>query len=100
MQRIEAAWIYEFRIKVAERELAHLREMQALTDLHLDAHDRSLKAVEERFERIEAYLDRTEANLVIITGNLTALTERLTDLSPKFSGLIDALAREHGNGRS
>jgi phage shock protein A len=75
---------YEFHILVAERELAHLREMQALTRSHVEAHDSSFKAVEARFDRIERYLERTEANLAA--------------MSEKFNGLIDALPREHGNG--
>jgi chromosome segregation ATPase len=91
---------YEFRIKVAERELAHLREMQALTQAHLDAHDKSFNAVEARFERIDAYLEKIAQAQVRTEANLVVLTDRLTDLSQKFNGLIDALTREHGNGRS
>jgi hypothetical protein len=76
---------YEWSIKVCERELAHLREMQALHRAHLDAHDGALNVVGGRMDRIEATLERTAA--------MQEITER------KMQGLIDILAREHSNGR-
>lgn len=82
---------YEFHILLAEKELAHLREMQALTRSHVEAHDGSCKAVEARFERIDGYLEQIAVNLARTEVNLAALSE-------KFNGLIDALTREHGNG--
>lgn len=97
---------YEFRIVVAERELAHLREMQQLTRSHLDAHDRSVEAALQRFERIEGYLEqtaqaqaRTEANLAHMDAQLARTDALLAELAGKFNGLIDALVKEHGNGR-
>lgn len=38
---------YEIRIAMAERELAHLKEMQKLEQTRLDAHDSSLDALEK-----------------------------------------------------
>ena len=77
---------YEFRIKIAEKELAHLREMQTLYRARADAHDASLAALDTLTGRIEANLEQiTAAQLV---------TER------KLQNLIDILVREHGNGRS
>lgn len=39
---------YELRIAMAERELAHLKEMQKLEQARLDAHDTSLAAFQAR----------------------------------------------------
>ncbi len=82
---------YEFRIKLAETELAHLREMHALTRLHLDGHDRSIEEIASRTGRIEANLEKlTEAQLV---------TEvQMQALQIGLKSLIDAIAREHRNG--
>lgn len=75
---------YEFRIKIAEKELAHLKEMQALFRAHQDALDVSIGALSTVTERIEANLERLTAAQL--------LTEQ------KLQNLIDILVREHGNG--
>jgi chromosome segregation ATPase len=69
---------YEWRIFTLERELAHLKEMQALTRSHMEAHDASFQAVGNRMDRIEATL------------------EALTD---KLDKLVDVLG-DHSNGGS
>ncbi len=82
---------YEFRIQVAEKELAHLREMQRLMRSNLDAHDASFDAAIKRFERIEANLESVSAmQKTLSTAQL--VTEQ------KMQGLIDLLVREHANG--
>jgi hypothetical protein len=77
---------YEFRILVAEKELAHLREMHALMRSHIDAHDASFTAAIGRFDRIETNLEKLSL--------LQIQTEQ------KLQGLIDALVREHSNGHN
>jgi outer membrane protein TolC len=89
---------YEFHILMAEKELAHLRQMQALTQSHVEAHDNSFEAVERRFERIDGYLEQIAANQARTEANLARTEANLAALSEKFNGLIDALTREHGNG--
>lgn len=77
---------YEFRIELAEKELAHLREMQSLIRARQDAYDQAVDAAIARFTRIEENLEKlTAAQLV---------TEQ------KLQSLIAILAREHGNGGS
>jgi hypothetical protein len=76
---------YEWSIMMHEKELQHLRELQALTRAHSDAHDKSIAVIGSRMERIEANLDRA-----------SEILDRLTD---KFDGLIELLAREHSNGK-
>jgi septation ring formation regulator EzrA len=75
---------YEFQIRLAEKELAHLREMQAIMRSHQDAHDQSLSVIGSRLDRIEDNLEKVTA--------LQAVTEQ------KLQGLIDLLVREHRNG--
>lgn len=83
---------YEFQIRLAEKELAHLKEMQAIMRSHIDAHDASFQVMSERFERIEANLEKITTSQVRTELNLAGIAE-------KFNGLIDLLTREHGNGR-
>ena len=75
---------YEYRILLAEKELAHLREMQAIMQSHQDTHDQGFVAVASRLDRIEENLDRLVAAQLV--------TEQ------KLQGLIDILTREHSNG--
>jgi hypothetical protein len=83
---------YEWSIKVHERELAHLREMQALTRAHMDTHDTSFQVVGDRMERIETSLELTQATVREV-AEMQKVTEQ------KMQSLIDILAREHSNGR-
>lgn len=82
---------YEFRIKHAELELAHLREMQALHSTRLDAHDRSIEATRIWFDRVMETIDRTAANLDL-------LTIRQMTLEEKIDRLVDALSHGRLNG--
>lgn len=75
---------YQFRIELAEKELAHLREMQTLIRARQDAHEQSLDASAKRFERIEITLEKLAAAQLV--------TEQ------KLQSLITLLVREHGNG--
>lgn len=83
---------YEYRITVAEKELAHLREMQALARAHREAHDQPFAAVATRMERIEDNLDKATAILKDLS-----VAQKVTE--QKFQGLIDILVREHSNGK-
>jgi hypothetical protein len=75
---------YEFQIRLAEKELTHLREMQAIMRSHQDAHDQSLAVLGSRMDRIEDNLEKVTV--------LQAVTEQ------KLQSLIDLLVREHRNG--
>jgi hypothetical protein len=84
---------YEFSIELCEKELIHLREMQALMRAHVDTHDASFSAVGGRMDRIETNLERIE-----VTVGQVAEMQKVTE--QKLQGLIDTLAREHSNGGS
>jgi len=84
---------YEFSIKLCEKELIHLREMQALMRAPIDTHDASFSTVGGRMDRIETNLERIE-----VTVGQVAEMQKVTE--QKLQGLIDTLAREHSNGRS
>ncbi len=75
---------YEFRILLAERELAHLKEMQSLQRIHLDTHDRSFEAAAERLNRIESLLEETVQSQV--------RTQKMLE------DFVAILARSHSNG--
>jgi hypothetical protein len=49
---------YEYRIRLAEKELAHYREMQTILRSHQDAHDRSIEGLKTIQQRTEANLER------------------------------------------
>lgn len=76
---------YEFRITLAEKELAHLREMQDLMRGRMNAHDTSIEALRD----LQAH---TEAN---IQANQAAIAE----LTRNVNQLVQALLREHTNGK-
>ena len=68
---------YEFRIQVAEKELAHLREMHSLMRSHIDTHDASFEAAIKRFDRIEANLENVSAmQKTLSTAQLDELQHR------------------------
>jgi hypothetical protein len=76
---------YEFRIKLAEKELAHLREMH-------DLHRNRMDANEQGFESLRAIVERTAANLDV-------LTVQVSRLEAKIDTLVDALLRgRNGEG--
>jgi hypothetical protein len=77
---------YEFRIKVAEKELAHLHEMQKLFAAHQDTHDTSITALGGRMDRVEA--------------NLEATSELLRETATKLAELIQALRGGERNGHA
>jgi predicted nucleic acid-binding Zn-ribbon protein len=83
----------EYRIKIAERELAHLRELYDIQQSHIGAHDASLHAIDQRFERIEADLATAAANLKEVSAGLK-------EVSSGLKNLIDIITREHRNGKS
>ena len=75
---------YEFSILAAEKELAHLKEMQALYAAHQEVHDKAFAAVGSRLDRIEEILEKL------------ALAQAATE--QKLQSLIEILVREHRNG--
>jgi hypothetical protein len=75
---------YEFRIKLAEKELAHLKEMQDIMRTHQDVHDASFAAVNTTLDRIEGILEKLSVAQLA--------TEQ------KLQSLIDVLLRDHSNG--
>ena len=82
---------YEFRIKHAELELAHLREMQALHGSRLDAHDQWIEAARAWFDRVMETINRTSANLDL-------LTIRQMTLEEKIDRLIESMLRSRNGG--
>ncbi len=84
---------YEFHIQLAEKELAHLREMQPLMRSHQEAHDRSFTVVGSR-------LDRIEENLENVTSVLKELSLAQAATEQKLQGLIEILTRGERNGRA
>ena len=82
---------YEYRIQLAEKELAHYREMQTILRSHQDAHDRSI-------EGLKTIQQRTEANLEKLSVAQLVTEARLESLGKALEAFIAALAREHSNG--
>lgn len=81
---------YEWRIQIAEKELAHLREMQTLAHAHQDTTDQNVHILGNRMDRVEADLAETAANLKE-ASNLAKVTQQ------KLTELINAL---HGGQRN
>jgi DNA repair exonuclease SbcCD ATPase subunit len=111
---------YEFRITWAEKELAHLKEMQALaserqntTDDRLDRIQTILRDHTEMFADVHATLhevselQKEQARAVLtltdrldaLTGNVDALTGKVDALAGKVDALVEALLRGRTNGK-
>jgi chromosome segregation ATPase len=87
----EAMTNYEFRIKVLEAELAHVREMYAIHRAALEDHDTGLEYTGNRMAALEAALET-------LTANMNTLTTNVNTLAGKVDALVSALLREHPNG--
>lgn len=97
---------YEFRITLAEKELAHLKEMQALVRTRADTADDRLGRIEdiirdhtEMFADVHATLhevselQKEQARAVLVlTGTVDALTG-------KVDALVEALLHQGPNGK-
>ena len=75
---------YDFRIKLAERELEHLKEMQELQRLRQDAAD-------NRLDKMQDVVDG-------ILRSIAELRDVQLETQVQLQSLIQALSREHGNG--
>ncbi len=82
---------YEFRIKQAEIELGHLRELQQLHRGRMDAH-------ESRMDEIQAIVQRTTENLDVLTIQTGKLETKIDQFTAKVDQLVDALL--HGQVRN
>jgi len=82
---------YEFRIKQAELELAHLRQLQQLHRGRMDAQESSLTS-------LHTIVERTAVNLDALTIQVGKLTEQHAKLESRIDQLVDALL--HGKGRN
>ena len=82
---------YEFRIKVAEEELAHLRKMQLLMQAHQDSHDKSIMALGSRMDRAEADLAEAAATLKETNATVLLIGQKLSEVGTSLSELIQAL---------
>jgi hypothetical protein len=84
---------YEWRIKLAERELAHLKELQGITRAHFDVTGQARETFGTTLERIEDNLEKLSAGVRQLQA-AQLVTEQ------KLQNLIEILAREHANGKS
>ena len=97
---------YEFAIKRLERELAHYRELQQIQSAHQDTNDRSIEALSVIVSRTEANIEALTANVAAnehaiqqLTSNVAAHDRALQQLTANVNALVEALLREHPNGR-
>ncbi|MDQ2775052.1 MAG: hypothetical protein M3Y57_09065 [Acidobacteriota bacterium] len=68
---------YEFRIKVAERELAHLIEMKTLQDGRPDANDKRLDAIQHLAETTANTVDNLAVKVDILASKADLLVTKL-----------------------
>jgi hypothetical protein len=87
---------YEYRIKIAERELAHLREMQALHTAHMDVTDKAIEACGTIMERVESNLEKLTLAQLVTEQKLAALAEIRTRTEERLQSLIEVLLRGEG----
>jgi hypothetical protein len=59
---------YEFKIRMLEREIAHLKEMQQLQSGRLDIHDRGFDAVHETLAETGRMLRQSALELEEMRG--------------------------------
>ena len=90
---------YEFTIRRLEKELIHYREMQEIQRSHIDAHDRSIEALHAIADRTERNLDKLAGDLQKLADDLDKQSTNIDKLTANMNALVDALLREHPNGR-
>jgi septal ring factor EnvC (AmiA/AmiB activator) len=84
---------YDFRIKLAEKELAHLQEMQQIARERQDTTDSAIVS-------IKTILERTEKNIEALSEGLVQLQVSQAKTEKMLQDLIAALLREHPNGKT
>ena len=82
---------YEFRIKLLEKETAHLKEMQTLLGQGEDVAD-------DRLDKTQAILATVGTRLQEIAEAHNNLTIDLDRLDKKFEALVDLLLHQPRNG--
>lgn len=90
---------YEYRILIAEKELTHLREIQAISRAHQDAHGQSIAAIDTILQRVETNLERLSALQIVTEEKMHGLMTNQLAIGQKLQGLIEVLASEHSNGK-
>ncbi len=89
---------YEFRILAAEKELAHLRDMQKLNATRLDVGDERFDAIESVLARTVATNQRTANNLELLGVKVGLLGAKVDLLAEKIDKLVDGLFKPAQNG--
>jgi chromosome segregation ATPase len=89
---------YEFTIRRLDKELTHYREMQQIQSSHMDAHDRSIEALQTIVERTERNLDTLTAEVTDIAAEVKEIAGAVKTLTTNMNMLMEALLREHKNG--
>jgi hypothetical protein len=84
---------YEFTIRRLEKELSHYREMQQIQDSHLDAHDRGMEALQQ-------IATATREDIRQIVEAVKGLTVKVDTLTTNVNTLVEALLRDHKNGKA
>ena len=82
----------EWKLKQMEEELRHEQAMRALARERLDAHDRSLDAVQAILDGVARHLEETGRRLDQVAVQQAKTESMLQDL-------IRAITREHTNGK-
>jgi hypothetical protein len=91
---------YEYRILLAEKELAHLREMQQLREQHHDTPDLRLDKIQKILHETTAAIASLAAQAITGRADLQTLGDHVDALTGRIDALVKALLREHPNGRS
>ena len=89
----EAGMDTELKIKQLEEELRHEQEMRRLQGGRMDAYDRS-------FAAIHATLDVVTSRLAVITEIQHEFTISQGKTDSMLRDLIQAITRDHSNGKS
>jgi hypothetical protein len=86
---------YEFRIKLLERETAHLKEMQEISRDRHDTHDERLTLIQQILGAVSSRIQE-----VVEVQNQLAVDQRVTE--QKLQQLIDVLlgGQQNGHGKS
>jgi len=88
---------YEFRIKLLETELAHMREMQQLGRERQDTADGRLDLTKVLIDNLVIIATRNNESIGRNTESIAMLTEKIDKLTTNVNNLVGALLRQNPN---
>ena len=88
---------YEFRIKLLETELTHVREMQQLCHQRQDTFDGRLDLTKMLIDKLTTNVDNLATTVGVLSEKVDGITDNIDKLTTNVNNLVGALLRQNPN---